>query len=75
MPHLGLSQAVAVFLGMKFFGVEEAAHTPEADVADLNDLVPFQGDIQIIAETATARAYNGFVPDSHGLLAPKLVYT
>jgi hypothetical protein len=60
---------------MEFLGVEEAAHAPEADVADLNDPVPIQGDIQVIAETAAAGAYDGFVLDSHGLLTPNLVYT
>jgi hypothetical protein len=53
--------------------VEETAHPPEADVGDLNDPVLFQGDIQVIAETAATGTDDGFVPDSHLLLTPELV--
>jgi hypothetical protein len=75
MTDLGLPQAVTLFLGMKFLGVEKPAHTPEADVAHLDDPVPFQDDIQVIAEAAAAGAYDGFVSDSHVLFTPNLVYT
>jgi hypothetical protein len=58
---------------MKFLGVEEAAHTPEADISDLDDLVPFDGDIQVITEATATGTDNGFVPGSHVLLTPNLV--
>jgi hypothetical protein len=73
MTDLGLCKPMTIFFGMEFLGMEEAAHTPKADVANLNDPVPFQGDIQVIAETAAAGADDGFVPDFHAF-APKLIY-
>jgi hypothetical protein len=68
MTHLGGQQPVALFFGVKFLGVEEAAHPPETDVGDLNDPPRFQGDIQIIAETAATGADDGFVPDFHVIM-------
>ena len=73
MTNLGLPQAVTLFLGMKFFGVEEAAHAPEADIGDLDDPVPCDGDIQVITEATATGTDDGFVPGSHVLLAPNLV--
>jgi hypothetical protein len=74
MPDLGLPQAVTLFLGMKFLGVEKPAHPPETYVADFDDPVPFQGNIKIIAQAAAAGAYDGFAPDFHSF-APKLIFT
>ena len=73
MANPGREQAVTLFLGMEFLGVEKAAHTPEADIGDLDDPVPFDGDIQINTEASATGTDDGFVPDSHVWLAPKLV--
>jgi hypothetical protein len=53
--------------------VEKAAHAPEADIADLDNPVPVDGDIQVVTEAAATGTDDGFVPDSHVLLAPNLV--
>jgi hypothetical protein len=73
MANLGRQQAVTLFFGMKFLGVEEAAHTPEADIGHLDNPVPFDGDIQVITEATATGTDDGFVPGSHVLLAPNLV--
>ena len=64
---------MTLFLRMKFLGVEEAAHAPEADIGDLDNPVPVDGDIQIVTEATATGTDDGFVPDSHVLLAPNLV--
>jgi hypothetical protein len=58
---------------MKFLGAEKAAHAPEADIADLDNPVPVDGDIQVVTEAAATGTDDGFVPGSHVLLAPNLV--